>query len=50
MTTYKQHLNTARTYYKLMDEARALGIPVDLADPRSPRTIEAIRVAVETMK
>lgn len=36
----------ARAYYRLCDEARALGISTSLDDPRSPRTVAALRRAV----
>ena len=41
----KQH-QQAVAYYKLCDRARALGIPTSLDDPRSPRTVAALRRAV----
>ena len=45
MTT-SQLIREARDYYRLCDEARALGIPVALDDPRSPQTVAALREAV----
>ena len=30
-------------YYRLCDEARALGIPTSLDDPRSPKTVDELR-------
>jgi hypothetical protein len=36
----------ARAYYRLCDEARALGIATSLDDPRSPRTVAALERAV----
>lgn len=38
----------ARAYYALCTEARGLGIPVSLDDPRSPRTVSALAKAVKT--
>jgi hypothetical protein len=39
-----------RDYYRLCDEADALGIPVSLDDPRTPPTIAALREAVEAAR
>jgi hypothetical protein len=36
----------ARAYYSLCDQARRLGIPVSLDDPRSPKTVAALQQAV----
>jgi hypothetical protein len=36
-----------RDYYNLCDEAARLGIVVSLDDPRSPKTVAALRDAVE---
>jgi hypothetical protein len=36
----------ARDYYALCERARALGIPTSLDDPRSPKTIAALRAAI----
>ena len=33
-------------YYRLCDEARELGIPTSLDDPRSPKTVDELRGAV----
>lgn len=33
-------------YYRLCTEARKLGIPTSLDDPRSPRTVAGLRDAV----
>jgi hypothetical protein len=38
--------NEQAAYYRLCDEARALGIPTSLDDPRSPKTVDALRVAI----
>ena len=35
-----------RAYYRLCKEAEALGIPISLDDPRSPRTVDGLREAV----
>lgn len=43
--TGKLH-DEAREYQRLCDEARALGIPTSLDDPRSPRTVAGLRAAV----
>lgn len=37
-------------YYRLCDEAARLGIPVSLDDPRSPKTVQGLRDAVESAK
>jgi hypothetical protein len=37
----------ARDYYRLCDEAEALGIPTSLDDPDSPKTVQGLRDAVE---
>ena len=42
--------NEQRAYYRLCDEARALGIPTSLDDPRSPKTVDALRAAVEAAR
>lgn len=39
-----------RAYYALCDEARALSIPTSLDDPRSPKTVDALRAAVAHAK
>jgi hypothetical protein len=36
----------ALAYQRLIEEARALGVPTSLDDPRSPRTVDALRAAV----
>jgi hypothetical protein len=40
----------AEEYYHLCEEARKLGIPTSLDDPRSPRTVEGLRRAVEAAR
>ena len=42
--------NEQRAYYRLCDEARALGIPTSLDDPRSPKTVDELRGAVARAK
>ena len=42
--------NEQAAYYRLCDEARALGIPTSLDDPRSPKTVDALRAAVEAAR
>lgn len=44
--TYTQLIQEARDYYRLCAEAEALGIPVSLDDPRSPKTVQGLRDAV----
>ncbi len=36
----------ARRYYELCEQARQLGVPTSLDDPRSPRTVAGLRAAV----
>ena len=36
----------ARDYYALCDRAERLGVPVSLDDPRTPKTVGALREAV----
>jgi hypothetical protein len=48
--TYRQHLEAARAYYALCAEAEALGIPTSLDDPRSPKTVDGLRAAVEAAR
>ena len=50
LTVTEQDRQDARDYYRLCDEARALGIAVSLDDPDSPPTVAALRAAVETVK
>jgi hypothetical protein len=40
----------ARAYYRLCDEACALGVPVSVDDPRSPKTVQGLREAVAKAK
>lgn len=42
-----QQRQEARDYYRLCDEAERLGIPTSLDDPRSPKTVQGLRDAVE---
>ena len=46
MTTQQLH-DEASAYYALCDEARALGVPVSLDDPDSPKTVAALVAAVD---
>lgn len=50
MTSYQELVTEARDYYALVAEARTLGIPVDLANPASPKTVAALRAAVEAAR
>lgn len=43
---YKQMLQEVRDYYALCTKAARLGIPVSLDDPRTPKTVEALKEAV----
>lgn len=43
----RRRIDEQRDYYALLAEARRLSIPTSLDDPRSPRTIAALRKAVE---
>lgn len=48
MTTVTiSHIREQREYAALCDKARALGIPTSLDDPRSPKTVAALRKAVD---
>lgn len=48
--SYAEELRVQREYAALCDEARKLGVPTSLDDPRSPRTVEGLRAAVEVAK
>ena len=51
MTSTAQRIYDEQVAHQnLVAEARTLGIPVDLADPRSPRTVDALRAAVAAAK
>lgn len=39
-----------KAYYRLCDEARELGIPTSLDDPRSPKTVDELRGAIARAK
>jgi len=43
--TYTQLIRQAQDYYRLCDKAAARGVPVALDDPRSPKTVAALRRA-----
>ena len=45
MKVTEQLRQEARAYYALVDEAERASVPTDLEDPRSPRTVEGLRVA-----
>ena len=45
--TYAQRLQEAEDYFRLCDKARELGIPTSLDDPKSPKTVEALRAEIE---
>ena len=45
--TYADHLCKQREYAALCDKAREVGVPVSLDDPASPKTVAALREAVE---
>jgi hypothetical protein len=40
----------ALAYYRLVEEARALGVPTSLDDPRSPRTVAELAAAVRAAR
>ena len=46
MTQEAKHAE-ASAYYALCEEACRLGIPTSLDDPRSPRTVEGLRQAID---
>lgn len=46
MTAYGNLIREQREYAALCDTARKLGIPVSLDDPRSPKTVAALKQAV----
>jgi len=48
--TYTQLIREAQAYYRLCAEAEALGIPVSLDNPRSPKTVDALRASVEAAR
>jgi hypothetical protein len=43
---YRDQIN----YHRLCDEARALGVPTSLDDPRTTRTVWGLRMHVATAK
>lgn len=47
---YATLLEDARDYYRLCNEAAALGIPVSLDDPATPQTVEGLREAVRVVR
>jgi hypothetical protein len=46
-SSYRTRILEARAYYALCDQARALGIPIDLDDPASPATVADLQAAVD---
>lgn len=49
-STAKQILAEQNAHLDLIAEARTLGIPTSLDDPRSPRTVDALSAAVTDAK
>lgn len=47
---YRALQHEARRYYALVAEARRLGIPVALDDPRSPQTVAELRESVKVAR
>lgn len=47
---YQRLYDEQVAYYRLCDEARSLGIPTSLDDPRSPRTVAGLQAAVDAAK
>lgn len=43
-------LNEQRAYYALCDQARALGIPTSLDDPRTTKTVAELQAAVDAAR
>lgn len=39
----------AEEYHRLVDRARALGIPISLDDPDSPRTVDGLSDAIDAL-
>jgi hypothetical protein len=48
--TYTDRIREAQSYYRLVSEAQALGVPTSLDDPRSPKTVAGLRAAVEATR
>lgn len=44
--TYGEQRREAEGYYRLCEQAEALGIPTSIDDPDSPKTVEELREAV----
>jgi hypothetical protein len=47
MQNYETLRQEAKDHYALCERARAVGIPTSLDDPRGPKTVAALRHAVE---
>lgn len=47
MANYRRLRDEARAYYALVERAQRAGVPTSLDDPRSARTVEGLRRAVE---
>jgi len=39
-----------RAYYRLVEDAAALGIPTSLDDPRTPRTVQELAAAIAALR
>lgn len=50
MKVTKSMIEEQRAFYRLCDEARALGVPTSCDDPRSPTTVAGLAAAVAAAK
>lgn len=50
MKVTAEHLQEQRDYYALIDEARKLGVPTSLDDPRTPKTVAATVAAIRAVR
>lgn len=50
MKVTKSMIEEQRAYYRLCDEARSLGIPTSLDDPRTPQTVAGLAATVAAAK
>ncbi len=48
--TYSELIREAQAYSRLCADAEALGVPVSLDDPGSPKTVQGLREAVEAAR
>lgn len=48
--TYSDRIREAQAYYRLCREAQSLRVPVSLDDPRSPKTVKALREAISAAR